>query len=209
MSFDTLESSINTGKELYGFNLIADNFGEGSVKLNSVVLNDKQGQEATISGSWNKGTASNMTVSGDNDINVDANPYNIYVSGFSAYGFINPVVDVTVEYSSDIAGDDEFKEAALYYVDNYNTEQETWTPVEENTYKKAKAGEVTYSYQIDDTCHSFFACFDECTVKEIKIHDKTPDPIDITGSWTKGTESEMTSTDNDVWLYAGADNIYR
>ena len=101
-----------------------------------------------------------------------------------------------------------FKEATLYYVDNYNTDQEVWTPVEENTYKKVKAGEVTYSYQIDDTCHSFFACFDECTVKEIKIHDKTPDPIDITGSWTKGTESEMISTNPDVWLYAGADNIY-
>ena len=208
VSFDTLESSINTGKELYGFNLIADNFGGGSVKLNSVVLNDKQGQEATITGPWTKGTASEMTVTGDTDINVDANPYNIYVSGFSAYGFINPVVDVTVEYSSDIAGDDVFKEATLYYVDNYNTEQETWTPVEENTYKKVKAGEVTYSYQIDDKCHSFFACFDECTVKEIKIHDKTPDPIDITGSWTKGTESEMISTNQDVWLYAGADNIY-
>ena len=205
VSFDTLESSINTGKELYGFNLIADNFGGGSVKLNSVVLNDKQGQEATITGPWTKGTASEMTVTGDTDINVDANPYNIYVSGFSAYGFINPVVDVTVEYSSDIAGDDVFKEATLYYVDNY---KETWTPVEENTYKKVKAGEVTYSYQIDDKCHSFFACFDECTVKEIKIHDKTPDPIDIIGSWTKGTESEMISTNQDVWLYAGADNIY-
>ncbi len=199
---------INTGKELYGFNLIADNFGEGSVKLNSVVLNDKQGQEATITGPWTKGTASEMTVTGDTGINVDANAYNIYVSGFSTYGFINPVVDVTVEYSSDIAGEDVFKEATLYYVDNYNTDQEVWTPVEENTYKKVKAGEVTYSYQIDDTCHSFFACFDECTVKEIKIHDKTPDPIDITGSWTKGTESEMISTNPDVWLYAGADNIY-
>lgn len=54
VSFDTLESSINTGKELYGFNLIADNFGEGSVKLNSVVLNEKQGKETVITGSWHK-----------------------------------------------------------------------------------------------------------------------------------------------------------
>lgn len=208
VTFDELDSSLGD-KKLYGFNLIADNFGEGSVHLNSVVLNDKQGQEAEITGSWTKGTASEMTVTGDTDINVDANPYNIYVSGFSAYGFINPVVDVTVEYGSDIVGDDVFKEATLYYVDNYNTDQEAWTAVEENTYKHVEANKtVTYSYQIDDTRHSFFACFDACIVKEIKIHDKLPDPIDITGSWTKGTESEMISTNPNVWLYAGADNIY-
>lgn len=208
VTFDELDSSLGD-KKLYGFNLIADNFGAGSINLNSVVLNDKQGQEAVITGSWTKGTASEMTVTGDTDINVDANPYNIYVSGFSAYGFINPVVDVTVEYGSDIVGDDVFKEATLYYVDNYNTDQEAWTAVEENTYKHVEANKtVTYSYQIDDTRHSFFACFDACTVKEIKIHDKLPDPIDITGSWTKGTESEMISTNPNVWLYAGADNIY-
>ena len=102
VSFDTLESSINTGKELYGFNLIADNFGEGSVHLNSVVLNDKQGQEATISGSWTKGTASNMNVSGDSDVKVNANEYNIYFSGFSTKGFTNPTVDVTVTYDNDL-----------------------------------------------------------------------------------------------------------
>lgn len=207
ITFDELDSSLGNDKSLYGFNLIADNFGEGQVQLNSVELNDKKGKEVTITGPWTKGTEAQITVAGDTKINVDANPYNIYVSGFSAYGFINPVVDVTVDYGLTV-GEGVYKEATLYYVDNYNTDQEVWTPVEENTYKKIKAGEVTYSYQIDDTRHSFFACFDACTVKEIKIHDKMPDDINITGSWTKGTESEMTSTDPDVWLYAGADNIY-
>lgn len=50
VSFDTLKKSLNTKKDLYGFNLIADNFGEGSVELNSVVLNEKQGKETIISG---------------------------------------------------------------------------------------------------------------------------------------------------------------
>ena len=205
---EQIESTLNTGKDAYGFNLITDNFGEGSVKLNYVKLNDKQGQETTITGSWHKGTASAMTVTGDTDITVDANAYNIYMSGFSGYGFTNPTIDVTVSYDSTASG---YKEATLYYVDNYNTDQEVWTGVEpENArYKEVQAGkQVTYSFSIDGTRHSLFACFDECTVSEIKVYDKTPDPIDITGNWTKGTESTMTSSDPDVWTYAGAENIY-
>lgn len=202
-----IESSLTTGKDFYGFNLITDNFGTGSVKVNSVILNDKQGQETTIAGSWHKGTASAMT-STDSDMVVDANAYNIYMSGFSGYGFTNPTVDVTVSYDSTASG---FKEATLYYVDNYNTDQEVWTGVEPESarYKEVQAGkQVTYSFSIDGTRHSLFACFDECTVSEIKVYDKTPDPINITGNWTKGTESTMTSSDSDVWTYAGAENIY-
>ena len=208
VNLSDIESSLTTGKDLYGFNLITDNFGAGSVKVNSVTLNDKQGQETTITGSWHKGTASAMTVTGDADIKVDANAYNIYMSGFSGYGFTNPTVDVTVSYDSTASG---FKEATLYYVDNYNTDQEVWTGVEQENarYKEVQAGkQVTYSFSIDGTRHSLFACFDECTVSEIKVYDKTPDPIDITGNWTKGTESTMTSSDPDVWTYAGAENIY-
>ena len=208
VGMEQIESTLNTGKDAYGFNLITDNFGEGSVKLNYVKLNDKQGQETTITGSWHKGTASAMTVTGDTDITVDANAYNIYMSGFSGYGFTNPTIDVTVSYDSTASG---FKEATLYYVDNYNTDQEVWTGLEpENArYKEVQAGkQVTYSFSIDGTRHSLFACFDECTVSEIKVYDKTPDPIDITGNWTKGTESTMTSSDPDVWTYAGAENIY-
>ena len=207
VNLSDIESSLTTGKDLYGFNLITDNFGAGSVKVNSVTLNDKQGQETTITGSWHKGTASAMT-STDSDMVVDANAYNIYLNGFSGYGFTNPTIDVTVSYDSTASG---FKEATLYYVDNYNTDQEVWTGVEpENArYKEVQAGkQVTYSFSIDGTRHSLFACFDECTVSEIKVYDKTPDPIDITGNWTKGTESTMTSSDPDVWTYAGAENIY-
>lgn len=130
------------------------------------------------------------------------------MSGFSGYGFTNPTVDVTVSYDSTASG---FKEATLYYVDNYNTDQEVWTGVEPESarYKEVQAGkQVTYSFSIDGTRHSLFACFDECTVSEIKVYDKTPDPINITGNWTKGTESTMTSSDSDVWTYAGAENIY-
>ena len=207
VNLSDIENSLTTGKDLYGFNLITDNFGAGSVKVNSVTLNDKQGKETTITGSWHKGTASAMT-STDSDMVVDANAYNIYLNGFSGYGFTNPTIDVTVSYDSTASG---YKEATLYYVDNYNTDQEVWTGVEQENarYKEVQAGkQVTYSFSIDGTRHSLFACFDECTVSEIKVYDKTPDPIDITGNWTKGTESTMTSSDPDVWTYAGAENIY-
>ena len=212
VTIDQIENSLNTGKDALGFNLVTDNFGSGQVKLNYVKFNDKQGKEATITGSWTKGTASEMAVTGDTDINVDANPYNIYISGFSGYGFTNPTVDVTVEYSSDIAGEDVFKEATLYYVDNYNTDQEVWMPVEENTrseeYKKAEAGQtVTYSFNVEPTRHSFFACFDACTVNEIKVYDKVPSDITITGNWTMGTESEMVSSDYKVNVNGGTENI--
>ena len=207
VTIDQIEDSLNTGKEALGFNLVTDNFGSGQVKLNYVKFNDKQGKEATITGSWTKGTESQMFVSGDTDINVDANPYNIYVSGFSAYGFTNPTVDVTVTYNEDI-GEDLYKQACLYYVDNYQTSDEAWTPVEEQEYKLAEAGKtVTYSYNVEPTRHSFFACFDACTVTEIKVCDKVPSDINITGNWTMGTESEMVSSDSDINVSADTDKI--
>lgn len=207
VTIDQIENSLNTGKEALGFNLVTDNFGSGEVKLNYVKFNDKQGKEATITGSWTKGTASEMTVTGDTDINVDANPYNIYVSGFSGYGFTNPTVDVTVTYDNNI-GEDLYKQACLYYVDGYQTADEAWTPVEELEYKKAEAGQtVIYSFNVEPTRHSFFACFDACTVNEIKVYDKVPSDVTITGNWTMGTESEMFSSDYKVNVNGGTENI--
>lgn len=207
VTIDQIENSLNTGKEALGFNLVTDNFGSGQVKLNYVKFNDKQGKEATITGSWTKGTASEMAVTGDTDINVDANPYNIYVSGFSGYGFTNPTVDVTVTYDNNI-GEDLYKQACLYYVDGYQTADEAWTPVEELEYKKAEAGQtVTYSFNVEPTRHSFFACFDACEVTEIKIYDKVPSDITITGNWTMGTESEMVSSDYKVNVNGGTAGI--
>ena len=204
-----IESSLTTGKNFYGFNLIIDN-GTGSVKVNSVILNDKQGQETTITGSWHKGTASAMTVTGDSEMEVDANEYNIYLNGFSAYGFTNPTIDVTVTYDSDL-GTDPFKEATLYYAENYQQENETFTPVEQYGYKEAEAGStVTYSYSISGEAHQIAACFDACTVTEIKIYDKTPEATVIKGNWTKGTASELTleSGNPDFWFSGGEDSIY-
>ena len=205
-----IESSLTTGKNFYGFNLITDNFGTGSVKVNSVILNDKQGQETTITGSWHKGTASAMTVTGDSEMEVDANEYNIYLNGFSAYGFTNPTIDVTVTYDNDL-GTNPFKEATLYYAENYQQENETFTPVEQYGYKEAEAGStVTYSYSISGEAHQIAACFDACTVTEIKIYDKTPEATVIKGNWTKGTASELTleSGNPDFWFSGGEDSIY-
>ena len=204
-----IESSLTTGKNFYGFNLITDN-GTGSVKVNSVILNDKQGQETTITGSWHKGTASAMTVTGDSEMEVDANEYNIYLNGFSAYGFTNPTIDVTVTYDNDL-GTNPFKEATLYYAENYQQENETFTPVEQYGYKEAEAGStVTYSYSISGEAHQIAACFDACTVTEIKIYDKTPEATVIKGNWTKGTASELTleSGNPDFWFSGGEDSIY-
>lgn len=210
VTIDQIENSLNTGKEALGFNLVTDNFGSGEVKLNYVKFNDKQGKEATITGSWTKGTASNMTVSGDSDVKVNANEYNIYFSGFSTKGFTNPTVDVTVTYDNDL-GDDLYKEATLYYAENFQQENERFTPVEEYGYKEAVAGStVTYSYSIDGDAHKLAACFDACTVTEIKIYDKTPEESVIKGNWTKGTASELTleTGNQDYWFSGDEDSIY-
>lgn len=96
----------------------------------------------------------------------------------------------------------------MYYVDNYQTSDEAWTPVEEQEYKLAEAGKtVTYSFNVEPTRHSFFACFDACKVTEIKIYDKIPSDINITGNWTMGTESEMVSSDSDINVSADTDKI--
>lgn len=206
----TIESALSTNNSVYGFNLITDNFGAGSVTVNSVKLIDKSGQEEVITGSWHKGTASTMNVDEDSDIIVDANAYNIYLNGFSAYGFTNPTVDVTVTYDNDL-GDDPYKEATLYYVENFQQENEVFTPVEAYGYKKAAAGEtVTYSFSIDGDAHKLAACFDACMVTEIKIYDKTPEDTIITGNWTKGTTSELTieSGNTDFWFSGNEEFIY-
>jgi len=175
------------------------------------VLNEKQGKETVITGSWHKGTASNMTVLGDSDVKVNANEYNIYFSDFSTKGFTNPTVDVTVNYDNDL-GSDPYKEATLYYAENFQQENERFTPVEEYGYKKAEAGQtVTYSYNIDGDAHKLAACFDACTVTEIKIYDKTPEESVIKGNWTKGTVSELTlETGNQDYWFSGdeEDSIY-
>ena len=205
----TIESALSTDNSVYGFNLITDNFGNGEVTVNSVKLIDKAGQEAVISGEWTKGTAADMDVTGDSDIVVDANAYNIYLNGFSAYGFTNPAVKVTVEYDEATVG--AYKEATLYYVDNYNTDDEVWTGVEneDKRYKEVKqSGDVTYTFQIDETCHSLFACFDACKVKKIEICDATPEDIIITGNWTMGTESILTSNNSDIWFSGNEEFIY-
>lgn len=206
----TIESALSTNNSVYGFNLITDNFGAGSVTVNSVKLIDKSGQEAVISGEWTKGTATSMNVTGDSGIVVNANEYNIYLNGFSAYGFTNPTVDVTVTYDNDL-GDDPYKEATLYYVENFQQENEVFTPVEAYGYKKAAAGEtVTYSFSIDGDAHKLAACFDACMVTEIKIYDKTPEDTIITGNWTKGTTSELTleSGNTDFWFSGNEEFIY-
>lgn len=151
-----------------------------------------------------------MTVSGDTSIKVNANEYNIYLSNLSTYGFTNPTVDVTVTYDKYL-GDDPYKEATLYYVENFQQENEVFTPVEEYGYKEATAGEtVTYSYSIDGDAHRLAACFDACTVKEIKIHDKTPEETAIKGNWTMGTPSDLTLDhgNSDFWFSGNEDFIY-
>ena len=135
-----IESSLTTGKNFYGFNLIIDN-GTGSVKVNSVILNDKQGQETTITGSWHKGTASDMTVTGDSEMEVDANEYNIYLNGFSESSIPTRQLELPVTYDSDL-GTDPFKEATLYYAENYQQENETFTPVERMGIRKLRLAQL-------------------------------------------------------------------
>ena len=36
---------------------------------------------------------------------------------------------------------------------------------------------MTYSYSISGEAHQIAACFDACTVTEIKIYDKVPDDM--------------------------------
>ena len=200
----TIESALSTNNSVYGFNLITDNFGAGSVTVNSVKLIDKSGQEEVITGSWHKGTVSTMNVDEDSDIIVDANEYNIYLNGFSAYGFTNPAVKVTVEYDEAAVG--AYKEATLYYVDNYNTDDEVWTGVEEESkrYKEVKQSRLM---------KPVILCSHALTLvklRELKSAMQPPEDTIITGNWTKGTASELTleSGNTDFWFSGNEEFIY-
>lgn len=184
-----IESSLTTGKDFYGFNLITDNFGTGSVKINSVILNDKQGQETTITGSWHKGTASAMT-STDSDMVVDANAYNIYMSGFSGYGFTNPTVEVTANYSS-IPADGSYMQAELYS-DNAKIGG-SFIPV--------TLGEHKYTFDVSKDLTEFNVCFDGCTVTEVKIYDnRSPIPAEVSGK----TADELAGMMGKAWNLGNA-----
>lgn len=96
-----------------------------------------------------------MAVSGDSDVKVNANEYNIYFSGFSTKGFTNPTVEVTAEYTT-VPADNSYMQGELY-----SKEQKiggAYIPVTLGTYK--------YTFDVSDSLTEFNVCFDGCTAKD-------------------------------------------
>lgn len=164
VSMASIESKLTTGAAVQGINLQTGGINDAQVEITSLkyVEGTVIGQEATIEGSWVKGTGGTMTVSAAGGAAVSTNEWNIQVSQFSVNGFANPRVDVTVKYD---AVPSDFVQAELQKTDG--------TPVVANYPKVTSTGEVTYTTEIPENLTAFLACYDACTVTKIHIYDYT------------------------------------
>lgn len=156
-----IESKLSTGGTISGINLQTGLIGNSSVTITSLKYVDGlvPSEEVSISGNWVKGAGGTMTVASGSSANVSTNEWNIFVSQFSVSQFINPTVDVTVEYASN---PNNYVQAEIL-----NGE----TPIITNYPFVDVTGTYTYTTEIPSDMTSLTACFDTCIVKSIRIYD--------------------------------------
>ncbi len=187
VDISTIEAALSTTASPYGINLqTGAQLGTSKVEIVSLKYVDSTTpyvQEAfTATGSWTKGTASTMTVTPNGAAVVNPNEWNIEVSALDLSAWTNPTVEVTATYA-----------AAQTYVQAEILVDGT-TAVDPN-YPSPAAGTYTYVTEIPNTAKSFLACYDNCTVTEIKVYDN------VEGNAVKVVTGQTASTiANDMGL---------
>lgn len=185
VDISTIEAALSTTASPYGINLqTGAQLGTSKVEIVSLKYVDSTTpyvQKAfTATGSWTKGTASTMTVTPKGAAVVNPNEWNIEVSGLDLSAWTNPTVDVTVTYA-----------AAQTYVQAEILVDGT-TPLDPN-YPSPASGTYTYTTEIPNTTESFLACYDACTVTEIKVYDNVAGNVEkvVTGQTASTIANDM------------------
>lgn len=158
----TIEEMLSTGNSPYGINLQLGGVGDTTVYVETISYVTGPvvpGGEVTLTGSWVKGTGGTMNVD-QGSAYVATSEDNINVYNFSTQGFVNPTVDVTVDYET---APNAYVQAEIQTQDG--TQVAPYEPYVDVT------GTFTYTTEIATDVTAILAVYDKCTVTEIHIYD--------------------------------------
>lgn len=179
-----IASKLPEGSTLYGINLqTGGQLGTSVVSIVSlkVIPSTTYVQPAfTIEGKWNKGTASEMTVTPEDAATVIANEWNIQVNDVDFTKWTNPTIDVTVTY----AAAQEYVQAEIMVPTGVDEDGNPVYEAIDPNYVNVNAGTYTFTTEIPNITTSFIAAYDACTVEKIYVYDNTAgndDTISVTG----------------------------
>ncbi len=197
-----IEGKLTEGKPL-GINLqTGEQLNDSVVTLVSLKMipdTTYTQPEFTISGTWNKGTASDLTVTPSGAATVDANEWNIQVNNVDFSKWTNPTIDVTVTY----AAAQSYVQAEIMVPDGTASEDgiPNYQAIDPN-YVNVEAKTYTYTTEIPNITTSFIAAYDACTVTKIHVYDNTDQ--NVTTSVTGDTASVLATKMGLAWDLGGA-----
>ena len=158
----TIERKLSTGDNPFGINLQLGGVGDTRVYVDTISYVSGPvvtGGEVTLTGTWVKGTGGTMNVD-QGSAYVATSEDNINVYNFSTQGFVNPTVDVTVDYET---APNAYVQAEIQTQDG--TQVAPYEPYVDVT------GTYTYTTEIATDVTGILAVYDDCTVTEIHIYD--------------------------------------
>lgn len=170
--FRDIERKLSTDKPVLGINLEMGEIAGCKVQITSLCYTETtlKSESVVMEGAWHKTSNvddteeqyGSMKVT-DGFAYVNANPWNIGVSGFDVHEFTSPIVAVTVEYGT-ITNGPIYPQAEVL--------KEDGTPVLANYPQVSEAGEVTYLTSIPTSTKAVTLAYDTCTVKKVEIYDE-------------------------------------
>lgn len=170
--FRDIERKLSTDKPVLGINLEMGEIAGCKVQITSLCYTETtlKSESVVMEGAWHKTSNADDTEEQygsmqvtDGFAYVNANPWNIGVSGFDVHEFTSPIVAVTVEYGT-ITNGPIYPQAEVL--------KEDGTPVQANYPQVSEAGEVTYLTSIPTSTKAVTLAYDTCTVKKVEIYDE-------------------------------------
>lgn len=163
-----IESKLNTGRAVQGFNLQTGNIGDTKVFINSFkyVAGGIKSEPTILEGAWHR---TNLSDDSCGSISLTkgfavcyANGWNLPVYGFSVADFVNPIVAVTVEY----------KDVTEKFYPQAEVLDLAGQPIKPNYPEVATSGAVTYLTNIPKDTTKMTLAYNDCTVTKVEIYDE-------------------------------------
>ncbi len=173
VSIADIEKELSSGT-VQGINFETGYIGDAQIEVVSLkyVNADMKGASATFEGEYTKGEGGKRTLAKTaGSGNITLGDWNIQISDICAYGFKNPTVDVTVDYTSN---PNNYVQAEILAGVGENAK-----PIVPNYPKVTKEGTVTYTTEFNASLTAMTVCFDSCIVKKIHIYDNTAGDVDV------------------------------
>lgn len=192
-----IESELSTGRAVQGISFQTGRIGDTKIKLKALeFVNDTSVASSPVrfTGSWKKGTGGTMTKqSGQGAISTDQ--WKIDITNLCVNSFKNPTIDVAVDYGA--TAPNRNLQAEIYNGINGK-------PIVAYYPKVSTAGEVTYTTEFHKNMTSLSVCFDECTVKSIKIYDNTAGNVANSTLFTGKTAAQTAASMGIAWNLGNA-----